>query len=113
MTGPNNLNERIMRQKRLKKHEVWVTCEQWAAEDKVLADPSGGDFEVYPSLDEALQAWTDLSNVRHCRKGCKVTPSDIQDYISDNVIIQWYNYTNAEGYKFLIRTIIVRKYYYK
>lgn len=102
-----------MKQKKIKKHEVWLTCEQWAAEDKAFSEPSGGDFEVYPALDEAEQAWTDLSNARNCREGCKVTPSDRQDYTSDDVLIRWYVFINSEGYNFLIRTIFCRKYYYK
>ena len=113
MTGPNNLNKRNMKQKTIKKHEVWITCEQWSSIGGVSSDPTAGDLEVYSSLDEALEAWTDLSNHRNSREGCKVTPSDREDYNTENSLIRWYVYTNAEGYSFLIRTLIVRKYYYK
>lgn len=101
-----------MRQKTIKKLEVWLTCEQWRAKDNVFLEPSGGDFEVYASLVEAEQEWTNRSNIRNSREGCKVTPSDIQDYLSENVLIKWYVYTNAEGYDYLIRTILVKKHLY-
>lgn len=113
MTGPNNLNKRNMKQKTIKKYEVWLTCEQWRLSDGAFMETTGGDFELYPTLDEALQAWTDLSNHRNSREGCKVTPIDREDYNTENSLIRWYVYTNAEGNSFLIRTLIVRKYYYK
>lgn len=97
---------------KLKKHEVWLTCEQWSTEGGVSSDPTAGDLEVYSSLNEALQIWIDVYNHRNSIEGCKVTPSDRDDYDTGNSLVRWYVYTNAEGESFLIRTLIVRKYYY-
>lgn len=113
MTGPNNLNERIMKQKTIKKQEVWVVIEQWTHTEGIISEVVRSDIQVYATLDEAVQSWLDLSNHRNSREGCKVTPSDIEDYNSEDVLKRWYVYTNENGYTFLIYTIIARKYYYK
>lgn len=102
-----------MRQKRLKKHEVWVTCEQWRFQNHTYSETFHSDLEVYPTLQEAEEAWASLSNDRNNREGSKVTPSLTEDYISENVIVKFYNYTRKDYDTLLVRTTFVRKYYYK
>lgn len=71
------------------------------------------DLAVYPTLQEAEEAWAILSNVRNNREGCKVIPSQTKDYISEDVLVKYYYYTPKEFDTLLVRTIFVRKYYYK
>lgn len=93
--------------------EVWVVIEQWIHAEGIISEVMRSDIQVYATLDEAVQSWIDTSNDRNSREGCKVTPSAIEDYNSEDVIKRWYVYTNEKDYTFSIYTIIARKYYYK
>lgn len=102
-----------MAQKTIKKYEVWLTCEQWRFQNHTYSETFHSDLAVYPSLEEAIEEWERLRNNRNNREGCNVSPSKTEDYISENVIVKFYNYTPAEYSTLLVRTTFVKKYYYK
>lgn len=102
-----------MKQKTIKKHVVWVTCEQWRYKNHTYSEMFHSDLAVYPTLREAEEAWARLSNDRNNREGCKVTPSQTEDYNSGDVVVKYYNYSTKGYDTIIVRTTFVRKYYYK
>ena len=113
MTGPNNLNERIMKQKTIKNHEVWITCEQWLTQEGIFFEIYSSDIMVFASLEEAQEEWERRRDSRKNREGCKVTASEKEYDNRQFVKALHYLFTNEQDNSFIIRTLFLRKTYWE
>lgn len=112
-TGPNNLNERIMKQVMNESHEVWVLCEQWQTQEGIHFEIYSSDIMLFASLEEAQEEWRRRRDDRMNREGCKVTASAKEDDNREFVQAKNYLFTNEQDYSFIIRTLFLHKTYWK
>lgn len=113
MTGPNNLNDKIMKEKKNEPHEVWVLCEQWNTPEGFKFEICSSDIMVFASLEEAVEEWKRRRDDRMNREGCKVIACDEENEFHPFVEARNYEFIYEHDEPFNVRTLFLNKTYFK